>query len=392
MHPSIILKVSHYNECMRIAFAAILCGVTFQALAQTSSFQVHAFVSGRAVRVTSEPSWTKGGFGKFDVGAKETDDTNTEYLATAQLGFDWKPVNWLLIHADGIGRHEPSGVVGDNAGLVQAYVDVGTDKIRLRAGEFWLPTSRENIDPLWTSPYTVTFSALNSWIAQEVRPIGADLQWSPNFYFTVGATAFRGNDTMGTVLAERGWVLGNRLSVYNEVIALPPPDSVTKPFGSDLDNDNGYSARLRFQMPERAMIQVTRVENRAQIGVGSPPEEPWKTKFDVVSAEAGSTSPTVVAGEWMKGDTTVGFPGGTFNVPFETYYALVSRKQGAERYTARFEKFETGAGEQKKSNKATTLAWIHEANKAWRTALEYVKITGDDPRGSMLTLEFRFAY
>src|SRR4029078_7850101 len=98
---------------MRIAFAALLCGVTLQALAQTSSFQFHVFVSGRAVRVTSEPSWTKGGFGKFDVGAKEPDDRNTGYLATAQLGFDWKPMDWLLIHADGIGRHEPSGVVGD---------------------------------------------------------------------------------------------------------------------------------------------------------------------------------------------------------------------------------------------------------------------------------------
>src|SRR3954469_22315394 len=121
---------------MRIAVAALLCGLTIPAFAQTSSFQLHAFLSGRAIRVEPPPSWTKGGFGKFDVGGDNADDTNTEYVATAQIGFDWKPLTWLLIHGDGIARREPSGTVGANSGLLQAFVDIGTDKLRLRAGQF----------------------------------------------------------------------------------------------------------------------------------------------------------------------------------------------------------------------------------------------------------------
>ena len=31
----------------------------------------------------------------------------------------------------------------------------------MRAGEFFLPTSRENRGNLWTSPYAITFSTLN---------------------------------------------------------------------------------------------------------------------------------------------------------------------------------------------------------------------------------------
>ena len=378
---------------MRIAVAALLCGLTLPAFAQTSSFQLHAFLSGRAIRVESEPSWTKGGFGKFDVGADKANDTNTEYVATAQLGFDWKPLNWLLIHADGIARREPSGTVGANSGLLQAFVDIGTEKLRLRAGEFWLPTSRENVDPLWNSRYTITFSALNSWIGQEVRPIGADLQWAPNFYFTVGATAFRGNDTMGTVLAERGWVMGNRLSAYNEKIALPAPDKLTRPFGSDLDGENGYSGRIRLQMPERALLQFTHIDNRAVIGVGAPPEVPWHSKFNIVGTEIGSTSPTVLVAEWAKGDTTVGFPGGTFTVPFDTVYVLVARTVNkTERFTVRLERFSSGYDAAQKHNKATTLAWLHQSGPSWRTGLEYVKINGDDPTGSMITVELRYQY
>src|SRR6202022_1618441 len=126
--------------------------------------------------VKSIPSWLGGDFGKFDVGGRAAGDALTRETAQAQLGFDYTPATWLLLHADGVARHEPSGTFGRRAGLVQAYVDLYNEHWRLRAGSFWLPTSRENIDPLWTSPYTITYSALNSWIGQEVRPIGADLQ------------------------------------------------------------------------------------------------------------------------------------------------------------------------------------------------------------------------
>src|SRR5712691_2047955 len=231
----------------------------------SSSYQLHVFISARSIYVKSPLSWTQGGFGRFDVGSSNINDRRNVNLDVAQLGFDWTPASWLAIHADGLARHEQSGTVGKRAGIVQAYADLSISALRLRAGSFWLPTSRENIDPLWTSRYTITYSALNSWMGQEVRPLGADLQFSPNFYFTAGATAFRGNDTMGTVLADRGWTFGNRLTVYDEDIAVPAPNDITKPIGRDLDGRYGYSERLRVQLPERALLQFTHIDNRARI-------------------------------------------------------------------------------------------------------------------------------
>ena len=378
---------------MRHAIAAALCIITATAAsAQTSTFQLRAFLSARGIRVESEPSWTEGGRGRFDVGATAPGDKRTRNVDVAQIGFDWKPLNWLLIHADGLARHEPSGTIGKRSGLVQAFADVGTEKLRLRAGAFWLPTSRENVDPLWNSRYTITYSALNTWIGQEVRPVGADLQYAPNFYVTAGVTAFRANDTMGTVLADRGWTLGNRLSVYNEDIAVPPPDSLTKPIGDDLDHRNGYAERLRVQMPERAMLQVTHIDNRATLVPGAAPEIPWRTKFNIIGGEIGSTSPTTLVAEWTKGDTTVAFPGGTFTLNFNTAYLLLSHKTESDRFSARVERFETKYTGEDDRNRAFTVAWLRDANPHVRYGAEYTRVTGDGPVGSTITLELRLAY
>src|SRR6266568_2687776 len=135
---------------------------------------------------------------------------------------------------------------------------------------------------------------------------------TPNFYITLGGTAFRGNDTMGSELAARGWTFGNRLSVYDEVIASVP--DTTRPIGSEIDHRIGDSERLRLQLPERAMIQFARVDNRSQLLFRNPPDVPWRTHFNVISGDVGASSPTTLAGEWAYGTTTVGFPGGTFDL------------------------------------------------------------------------------
>jgi hypothetical protein len=392
---------------MRKTLAILLLGVATTAGAQ--SFQLHGFVTAREIYVNAQRSWLQGGAGRFDVGADTVNDHELVNTYNAQLGFDWMPMSWFLVHADGVARHQQSGHVGGKRiGLIQAYADAYNDHWRLRAGEFWLPTSRENTDPLWTSKYTITYSALNSWMAQEVRPIGADLQWSPSFYVTAGATVFRGNDTMGTLLAGRGWTFGNYLAAYNEELPTPEP-ALTRPFGEDLDSKNGYAERIRVSLPERAMLQITHIDNRATLSPGPVKgEEPWLTKFNIVGAEVGSTGPTTVAAEWMRGSTAVGFPGGSFTMNFDTAYLLGSYKFGHERLSARIERFATSDASHpvvdfaREHGHAWTVAWMHESNPRSRAGLEYCRVSGDrpslapafDPRtgGSTVTLEYRYSF
>ena len=66
----------------------------------------------------------------------------------------------------------------------------------------------------WRSPYTLTNSAINSWVGEELRTVGAE--YAPDWLgqksghdFNVGISAaiFGWNDPAGTVVATRGWGL-----------------------------------------------------------------------------------------------------------------------------------------------------------------------------------------
>src|SRR5512140_2273629 len=164
------------------------------------TFDLSGFAAARGVYASGHPSWLREGFGRFDAGGSSPGHGSADAIADLQLGADWRPVNWLTVHAHGLARAEPDDFGGKRAGLVSAYAeadfDHGKNDWRIRAGQFFLGTSRENVGDLWTSPYTVSFSSLNSWIGQEVRPFGVDLQWqalASNAVITTGATAFRGN-------------------------------------------------------------------------------------------------------------------------------------------------------------------------------------------------------
>ena len=123
-----------------------------------SSFQLHGFFSAREVYATGQSSWLQGGFGRLDTGAGGVNDHRIVSLGAAQIGAEWAPTTWLDLHANGVARRDQSGVRGKRAGLVEAYIDLHSQHFTLRAGQYFLGTSRENIEPLWTSPYTINYS------------------------------------------------------------------------------------------------------------------------------------------------------------------------------------------------------------------------------------------
>src|SRR6185437_6111030 len=59
-----------------------------------------------------------------------------------------------------------------------------------KAGAFFPTISLENDDLGWTSPYTLTPSAINSWIGEELRTIGSEgtLRWKSEKAGTFSAT------------------------------------------------------------------------------------------------------------------------------------------------------------------------------------------------------------
>jgi hypothetical protein len=342
-------------------------------------------------------------------------------MGVAQLGVDWKPSKFFDVHVSGAARHDPEGLGGNSAGVVEAYADAraifGFDELQLRAGQFFLPTSRENIDPLWASPYTINFSALNTWIGEEVRPVGVDLQYRHitglGHAITAGATAFQRNDTMGTLLGWRGWSIGSRLSTYGEVLPLPPLASFntwfadqrkdgTKPFGPDLDGLTGYAGRLRYSVPQRGNIQYAYVDNRGNRDEYRA-EYSWQTHFHLLSAELGNPDAFVVTAEYMRGSTGMGIFDGFVQADFYATYLLVSEKYGRNRWSGRYEMFNTEekdfspAESNEEHGRSWTFTWMYDLPKNVRLAAEFTQVAGHrsntpDLDGRSYTLEARYNF
>lgn len=375
------------------------------APAAFAQVDLQGYVAARGVNATGPRSWLEGGIGRLDVGGGDTVD------GVAQLGVDWRPSQHFGVHVSGVARP------GD-AGLIEAYADArllfGLDELQLRAGHFFLPTSRENKGELWTSPYSINFSALNSWIAQELRPVGVDLEWrhvlQRGHLVTTGLTAFRGSDSMGALLGWRGWSVGNHISAYGEVLPLPPlspffaaqRDDGTKPFGRDLDGETGYAARLRYSVPQRGNVQYTYVDNRGDRELHRG-EYAWETDFHLLGGEIGDPDRVVLAVEAMRGSTGMGFAPAFVQGDFYAAYALVSGKRGRNRLTARFDLFGVDekdfslGGPTDESGRSWTLAWLFDVTGALRAGAELTQVMGNnfanqDTNGRSVTLELRYTF
>ena len=318
----------------------------------------------------------------------------------AHLGIDYAPAQWLALHASGT----EDGVIEAHATLRR---ELGLDDVQLRAGTFFLPTSRENKDDNWASPYTIGFSSLNAWIGEEVRPIGVDLQYrhitSRGHTVAGGVTAFRGNDTMGTLLAWRGWSHGDRLSALGETLELPALDTLsidgpfgkqrdsgTQPFGSDLDGNTGWSARVRY-----GPVQYTYLDNNGDRALHGD-QYSWHTRFHLLGAEFGDPDRFVVASEYMRGDTYMGLGHPFVAADFSSAYLLASFKRGRQRFSARYELFSvsdtdhSAAENNDESGRAWTLAYFFDVTPRLRGGAEFAQVSGH--RSAIDLTEHKFTF
>lgn len=338
--------------------------------------------------------WLSGGLGRL--GGLD----GSGGLASVDLGWTYHGGSWRArIH--GVGRLEPDTRQGRDLGLTEAVVEwrLGQDAAwTLQAGQFFLPTSQENIQDLWSSPYTLTFSAWNSWVGEEIRPIGLDLarSWEHGAVrWTLAGTLFGGNDTAGALLAWRGWSFGRRLSVTGETLPLPDLVSLAPggsfadqdPRGSaapgrDLDHRPGYSARVRRTGPS-SLLQLTHYDNRGDRDLHRG-NYAWDTHYTHVGGEWLFGEHWVLAGEWASGRTTMGLaPGAQVDVDFQAGYLLASYRAEQWRASMRYEVFEsqdldtTLDDPNADDGDAWTLALLYEPSDRWRLGLELLWADGD---------------
>jgi hypothetical protein len=307
----------------------------------------------------SPESWLNGGLGRFSTG-DINNDGNAE--AVGQIDIGYKGRFWSRFEFSTHLQARDSSYADERnlAGIVEAklkyFQPTGENqRLLITAGQFFLPTSMENTENFWDSPYTITWSSLNSWLGEEFRPVGLDFDYkfstSQTSSLAVAATVFGGNDSSGALLSWRGWSYGNNLSYYNEEIDLPDllaladgeiygkqQDSGTQPFGADLDDDPGYSLRVIWTS-EDYELKLTGINTKGDTGIHEG-EYAWETEFYIAGAKVNLNDNWVLLGEFSQGNTTMGPTADRVDVDFTTAYILTSYLDGDWRYSLRYDVFE----------------------------------------------------
>lgn len=313
----------------------------------------------------------------------ETGPLRSEPVSSqVQVGVDWTPSPRFGAHVHLLGRTDDGSRRG-HAGVVEAYAEANFrphgDRLRLRGGAFFLPGSRENVDALWESPYTITASALNSWLGEELRPIGVDATYFRRGAM-LGATVFRGNDTLGALPAVRGWSLDDHWTLLGEWIPVDTEDFTS--VSAETDGRIGWSARAGWSGRDIS-VQLTHFDNRSD-GHDYGRLFNWGTRFTIASAELTRGDWTVI-GESGWGPTFLVVDGTTYVTDLEASYVLVSRRWTRGRASVRIDRFRV---DDVREN-AVTIAWLWTPPGRLRPGIELSSSGGE--RRAIIELRYNFS-
>jgi len=349
----------------------------------------------RAVHTDATPSFLYGGLGRvrFD------DDHEGLRLGRASLGARLHLTETLgaTVVADAYGDGDVNAV-----GVSEAFVQwrpFPSNSIRwqAKAGAFYLPVSLEHRLLGWTSPYTLSASALNTWIGEEFRVIGTEVEAR----WLGAASGYRGdislvggvygwNEGAGVVIAERGWALNDRPSV-----AFGELGRQRSGLYYQFDGEPGWYAGIAWRHHERLELRALHYDNRADPAASNlKGYSGWNTRFNTIGVRWEPVEPFTLTAQYIEGRTAVGQNGDPdqFLMDLSAWYALASVEIGRNRLSARFDRFSTHQTHgyygppSDDTGHALTAAVMHSFGEHWELAAEWLRVESRFPPRDWLGL------
>jgi hypothetical protein len=340
----------------------------------------------RAVAADGEPSWTDGGFGKTRFGGDQGDPAATPVLAEAAL--IWQPeLRWDLRGTVAVAaQHEQDQPVD----LIEAFlaykpVPRGSTRTSARAGLYWPAVSLEHEGASWTVADMITPSAINSWIGEEVKIVGAEVTATRDvggnrLAATLGLFGF--NDTAGTLIAFRGWALHDvkatafghqRLPGLNGFMQMAQAPT-TKPL-IELDGRPGYYAKLSWQARAPVRLEAFYYDNRGDpTAVDDGLQWGWNTRFLNLGLRVDLSDETRLLAQALTGTTEMGFPDAQGRYWVETKYraaySRLTHERGRLALSGRIDLFDTDEAGSEMSPGEGEKGWALAAAAAWSLSPE----------------------
>lgn len=348
-------------------------------------FELTGLIDLRAVYADATPSYLNGGFGRTRF------DGNHDGL---QLGRLMAAGRWRL--TDTLTANLVAETFGDGdrnaVGVSQAYLDwrpFPTQPVRFRArlGAFYPPVSLENRQLGWTSPYTLSTSAVNTWIGEEFRVIGTELEarWlgaAQGYQGDVAAVGgvYGWNDGAGLVIADRGWALTDRPSLLFSGLGRPRASLYY-----ELDHRPGWYGGVSWRHGENLEVRALHYDNRADPGAHNVDGDyGWETRFSGIGVRYEPCERVTLLAQHLQGKTYVGPDAAgpmQFEMRLEAWYGLVSYESGPHRLSLRYDHFMTRQDRgffdeyaNDDAGHALTAAWFERLGGRWELVAEWLRV------------------
>lgn len=368
---------------------------------------LRALLDVRLVRAGPATSWTDMGAGKLRYGGKATASgfERATRLALAQLAIEVGATLPWDIRAQAQVNFEHDLADNDRPWLIEAILrkEWGDAKkgFGVQTGVMNVPFSLEHTGPAWLPEYTITASALNSWLWEDLSLAGVEGEWwhvtgSGLRLGALGGVGF-GPDQFGRLLALRGWAMGDGLSGYNSTLALPGRTDRTDVFDERDGRPAAYTWLTLSDEQEIAILKVGYFDNR---GDESEPGV-WHTHFSVVGVTLHPHPSIDVLAQYLDGVARVRAPNNDSSM--SAYYGLVSYHSQRQRVTVRYDNFRLhdldGPPITTEDGHAVTLAYQYQLGLRHRLAAEYIWLdsqrvasafSNPTPDGWQLSYRYRY--
>ncbi|HTT98083.1 MAG TPA: hypothetical protein VMF58_08535 [Rhizomicrobium sp.] len=337
-----------------------------------ADFSYEGYGDFRLVAPPSTDSYLDGGLGKLRYG--KSDETfqpgdivgegqaqiNPDLMATATARINTQYGSGIDI-LDGYVRYHP--------------VSTSDWLWSVKVGAFFPPISLENEQVGWSTFWTITPSAINSWIGNELRIIGAEgtLEWRrADGDITLIGAVFGWNDPAGVMMADRGWNFDDRYTGLIGHSRLPDAAAfggATPPIYANLfteiDNSPGWYLDLSWEPENLGGFEVMRYDNEADPTVIKDGQIAWHTHFWEVGYRKQFGRLTLLS-QGMSGATTIE-PSPLFHqtTDFKSAYALAGYDMDKWWVAARLDLFQT-------RTRASFPSDLDENGHAYTLSLSYL--------------------
>lgn len=319
--------------------------------ARAQSVEWRGYLDLRIAAPASTQDWNDGGLGKTRFGG----DAGLAVAPTAALAAAFQVTPQWLASAQlqyQSEQRQPLDLI--DAWLRYRPVSTTPWRWSARAGIMFPPVSLENGGIGWTSRWTLTPSAINSWVGEELRGTGAEVRLehrAPGATWSALASVFGRNDPAGDLLASRGWALGDLTSGANAILREPdvyapraraPVPVLFRPF-EEIDHRVGWYAGIDREGADGSRFALLRYDNR-----GDPSRWQWyadrkvfawRTRFWSMGAKAQVGDIELLA-QAMDGSTAFEpQPGLLLDTKLSSAYLLAGWDRGAWQPALRIDLF-----------------------------------------------------